>query len=163
MLVLHPGETLNRTVRKHWLVFVAANLYLVVLAFIPLVFRNLLVVQVGSETLFRLAYTLWLSVLWLMLAIDWTNYYLDVWYLTSERLIDIEQKGLFFRDEATTRLELIQDVTVETGGFLATLVGFGNLRVQTAGESREFMMRDVAHPEAVKREIEELIRASHHS
>lgn len=163
MLVLHPEESLVLTVRKHWLAFALANLYLPVLGLLPAVFRPAIQSFFSSNLLFAFAYLLWFLLLWSLFAVDWTNYYLDVWQITDERLIDVEQKGIFFRDEATTRLELIQDVTIETSGLLATLFGFGDIRVQTAGESREFIMRQVAQPEAVKAKIEELIRAERQS
>lgn len=168
MLELHSGEKLELTVRKHWLVFVLSNLHLPILAILPLVFSGMfvelvaswpLVESVGSLDAFTaFLYVLWLLALWLVLAVDFTNYYLDVWYVTDERLIDVEQKGIFYRDEATTRLELIQDVTVETAGILATFFRFGDIRVQTAAQSREFCMESVADPESVKRQISTLAR-----
>ena len=88
--------------------------------------------------------------MWMFLFINLTNYYLDVWYVTSDKLVDIEQKGLFYRDEAVLRLENIQDVAVASKGIIQTLLGFGNIRAQTSGERREFIMRNIANPEKVK-------------
>ena len=91
--------------------------------------------------------------MWIFLFINLTNYYLDVWYVTSKRLIDINQKTLFYRDEAVLRLENIQDVATASKGIIQTLLGFGNIRAQTAGERREFIMRNIANPERVKEVI----------
>ena len=89
----------------------------------------------------------------MLLFINLTNYYLDVWYVTSDKLVDIEQRGLFHRDEAALRLENIQDVAIASKGIIQTLLGFGNIRAQTAGERREFIMRNIANPERVKEVI----------
>ena len=48
------------------------------------------------------------------------------------------------------RLENIQDIAIASKGIIQTLLGFGNIRVQTAGERREFIMRNIANPERVK-------------
>ena len=83
----------------------------------------------------------------------WTDYYLDVWMVTDKRVIDIEQKGFFHRQTSVFRIERIQDVTVETHGIVATLLNFGDIHVQTAGEGQEFIMRGIANPKYVRRVI----------
>ena len=88
--------------------------------------------------------------MWMLLFINLTNYYLDVWYVTSDKLVDVEQKNLFHRDEAALRLENIQDVAILSKGIIQTLLGFGSIRAQTSGEKREFIMRNIANPEKVK-------------
>ena len=90
--------------------------------------------------------------MWIFLFINLTNYYLDVWYVTSERLVDINQKTLFYRDEAVLRLENIQDVAIASKGIQTCLV-LAIFRAQTAGERREFIMRNIANPEHVKEVI----------
>ncbi len=100
-------------------------------------------------------YLLWFLALWVGFFVAWTDYYLDVWQVTDRRIIDVEQKGLFHRDEASVRFENIQDITIDTRGFLATIFDFGDLRVQSAGERREFIIQNVAHPQAMKLRIEE--------
>ena len=85
--------------------------------------------------------------------INLTKYYLDVWYVTNKRLIDVDQRMLFHRDEAVLRLENIQDVATGAKGIIQTLLNFGNIRAQTAGERREFIMRDIANPERIREVI----------
>ena len=41
----------------------------------------------------------------------WLDYYLDIWVITDERIVNIEQKGLFSREISTQQLYRIQDVT----------------------------------------------------
>jgi uncharacterized membrane protein YdbT with pleckstrin-like domain len=84
----------------------------------------------------------------------WTDYYLDVWIVTNRRVIDVEQRGLFSREIATMQLSKIQDITTEVKGFLPTLIGFGDVHVQTAGLEREFVIRGVPHPHKTREMIE---------
>ncbi len=163
---LAPDETIVLKVRKHWLLVVASGLGFLGLAFLPVILEvtigfslSFLPVTVNEATTPHLRlflYLLWLLALWVGFFVTWTDYYLDVWQVTERRIIDIEQKGLFHRDEASVRFENIQDITIDTRGFLATIFDFGDLRVQSAGEHREFLIENVAHPEAMKLKIQEL-------
>jgi uncharacterized membrane protein YdbT with pleckstrin-like domain len=62
------------------------------------------------------------------------NYYLSIQIITSERLIDIDQRGLFAREVNTLPINNIQDVTYKQNGLAGTVFNYGNVIVQTAGE-----------------------------
>ena len=81
-----------------------------------------------------------LMYLYLLLFIyhSWVDYYLDVWLVTNERIIAMEQKGLFNRVVSELRLNRIQDVSSEVRGFLATIFKYGRIRIQTASEIDRF-------------------------
>lgn len=163
---LAPDEAIAFRVRKHWLIIVASGLGFLALALLPLLLEatigfslSFLPISINDSAtphVRSFLYALWLLALWVGFFVAWTDYYLDVWQVTDRRIIDIEQKGLFHRDEASLRFENIQDITVNTHGFLATIFGFGDLRVQSAGEYREFIIENATHPEAMKIKIQEL-------
>jgi len=99
-------------------------------------------------------YTLWVLLLWVLFFVQWTNYYLDVWYVTNKRIIDIDQKGIFHRQISNIRFDKIQDVSVEVKGIVATFFDFGDIHVQTASEdSKGFFIRHAAYPEVAKKVI----------
>lgn len=82
---------------------------------------------------------LFLSSLWLLVALlvgfsFWIDWHLDCLIVTTERVININQEGLFRHEVSEFRLERVQDVTIEIPHFLATVLGYGNLTIQTAGE-----------------------------
>tara|TARA_Y100000310_G_scaffold345569_1_gene466735 strand:+ start:8925 stop:9449 length:525 start_codon:yes stop_codon:yes gene_type:complete len=84
--------------------------------------------------------------LWPILFIFWVNYYLDIWIITNRRVYDIEQHSLFTRDISEFRLEKVQDITIEVRGIVATFLNFGDLHVQTAGTTRDFVLRKIRKP-----------------
>lgn len=86
----------------------------------------------------------------------WVDYYLDIWLVTNERVISIEQKGLFHREVSELRLDKIQDVSSEVKGFLPTIFKYGSLQVQTASEADKFYYTEVPNPEILTRQILEL-------
>ena len=162
-LNLDPGETILLEVRRHWIVFLSRAIGLLFGGVFPLMVSGFMLglfpAQVtdffavyGSVVLF--AYSLWLLLLWVLFFIQWTNYYLDVWYVTEKRIIDVDQKGLFHREVANLRFDKIQDITVEVRGVIQTFLNFGDLRVQTAAEdSTGFFMRSASRPEEVRKVI----------
>lgn len=161
MLHLDPGEKILLEVRKHWFVFLSHGAFLAALAVMPLLVVRVLIARVGLpefgediNALAGFAYSIWLLILWISFFVEWTNYYLDVWYVTTKRVIDVEQKGMFHREISNLRFDKVQDVTIEVRGILATFFGFGNVRVQTASEnSRDFYMSHAANPEGIRKLI----------
>lgn len=139
MLSLTEGETILLTMRRHWIVFAGpTTVFFIMLLTPPLLFLAarayfpiLAAPNVKPVADFFLA--LYLTGLLVYLLVVWLDYYLDVWIITSERIIDIEQKTLFHREISEISLDRVQNVTVEVPGFTATVLKFGNMKIQTAG------------------------------
>lgn len=84
------------------------------------------------------------------------EYWLDVFIVTDKRILDIDQHGLFSRTVSELRLYRAQDVTAEVKGMLHSLIDYGDVYVQTAGEVERFKFEDVPHPNHVAKLILEL-------
>lgn len=93
------------------------------------------------------AYSVWFFILWMIFFIEWTDYYLDFWVITNRRIVDAEQIGFFRRQVVSLGYEQIQDITVETKGFIRTIFNFGTLHIQTAGERNDIVISDAHFPE----------------
>jgi len=104
----------------------------------------------------------WLICMWITSFMIWTEYYLDIWLVTDQKLISVDQAGIFSRQISTVQLNKVQDVTVEVRGIIATFLKYGDVKIQTAGEEREFIIHKVANPSHVElvinRAIEEYDR-----
>lgn len=166
------GENIIYTARKHWFILAGEVAFLVLIAAVPGLFLfapYLIPAELVSffkefvhfagnfAVLTLFLWSLELLLLWVVFMVFWTDYYLDVWLITNHRVIDIEQKGLFSRRVSAFRFNQIQDVTAEVPGVLATLIGFGTVKIRTASEET-FDFRGVAHPNLVK----EKIMSEHH-
>lgn len=93
------------------------------------------------------------------------DFYLDLLVVTNDRLIDIEQIGVFARSVSEVDLYQIQDITSEVKGIFASLFNYGNLFIQTAGATEKFNIHNVPNPEQLRREILDLAeedRKYHH-
>ncbi len=166
-LHLDPGEHVILEVRKHWIVFagIAVSMlfamilplavFVAVKIFMPQVFNVINFPESFNVSAFVLFfYCLWVLFLWASFFVQWTKYYLDVWYVTEKRIIDISQKKIFDREISNLRFDKIQDITIDVRGFIPTFLGFGNIKVETASEEGfDFVMNTVRHPDEVRRVI----------
>lgn len=86
-----------------------------------------------------------------------TDYFLDMWIVTNERIINIEQFGLFRRKVSEMRLNQVQDISSEMHGFLETFLTYGDVTIQTAGEKLQFHFKNINNPDEVKLTIARLV------
>ncbi len=98
--------------------------------------------------------------IWLFFFFSFVDYYLDVWIVTNERIIDVHQKGFFSRIISEQRLYRIQDVTSEVHGFFPTVLKYGEVHIQTAGAKQRFLFHEVPGPEAIRNMIIRLAERS---
>ena len=87
---------------------------------------------------------------WIVFFFAWTEYKLDLWVVTTHRIFIVEQRSMFNREVSSLTLDKIQDLTIDIQGFLPTMLKFGDILVETAGEHKNFEFRNVKNPEAIK-------------
>ena len=83
-------------------------------------------------------------------------FYLDMWVITNDRMVDIRQITLFARSVAELDLYQIQDATSEVKGVFPSLFDYGNVAIQTAGAHAQFMLLNVPHPHQLREMILDL-------
>ncbi len=148
---LRGGEHLVSVMRKHWFVFFTRVLPLKILFVLPLIFMVVTLNMQLSQTAIAVIIffsSLWMLVLLMAIFTIWTNYFLDIWIVTNQRIIDIEQRHLFNREVRTLRMETVQDVHVDKVNFFQEFFNFGTLRVQTAGTGgTDALIEGIPNPE----------------
>lgn len=151
--------------RRHWIQLLSLAGYGISLFALP-VFGAIILPIVGFDfehpiikPIMLVLLSCYLLFVLVILLTQFTDYYLDTWIVTSERIISIEQKGLFVRTIATLHLNQIQDVTAETEGFLGTFLTYGNVYIQTAGTRERFNFKTIDNPETVKNTIMHLVES----
>ena len=157
---VEQGETVILETRKHWFFFCAELLPYVLLALFPFVLPSLLQLWaptavfaphlVPGAPYMRVVLGLWLIALWTSAWSHFTLYYLNAWVITNRRIVEIKQHEYFNREVSSLLLSRVQDTTTDVRGFLESLLGMGDIRVQSAGALEEFHMRGVPHPERMR-------------
>ncbi len=149
-------EQIILKVRKHWFIFFVEGVVMFFVMIIPLIIYLFLPVEGAYFPLFIFFASLWLLFSWLILFMMWTHNYLDMLVVTNKRVIDVEQRTLFSRHTSSIHLEQMEDVTVETHGVFATMMGYGDIYIQSAGEAREISIKSIPNPEEVRKLIADL-------
>jgi len=60
------------------------------------------------------------------------------WIVTSDSLTQVTQVGLFRKMSSQLSLANLEDVTADQNGLIQSMIGFGTLKVETAGEHSKF-------------------------
>jgi len=82
---------------------------------------------------------------------DWRN---DTYAVTATQVIDAERLPLGIREKSiTAQLDQVQDVRVEVDGIWATLLHYGNLKIETAGQGSQMIFKNIYHPREASEEI----------
>lgn len=84
---------------------------------------------------------------------NFVTFHLDLWIVTNDRLLDMEQKSLFHRTISEVDLYQIQDASSEVHGLFPSIFNYGNIILQTAGPIPKFYFRNVANPNELREKI----------
>jgi membrane protein YdbS with pleckstrin-like domain len=77
----------------------------------------------------------------------------DIYILTSQRIININQSGFFTRRVSEAELENIQNVTYEIKGPIRSFLNFGEIIISTAGNAPGLTLKNVENPHFVQEKI----------
>jgi uncharacterized membrane protein YdbT with pleckstrin-like domain len=93
--------------------------------------------------------------------VNFILWYYNLYIVTTERVIDIDFLQLLYKRLSEARLKNIEDVTYAAGGFFAAVFHYGNIYIQTAGETRNFEFHYIPRPADVVKTIGTLIKQAH--
>jgi membrane protein YdbS with pleckstrin-like domain len=144
VIKLRDGESVSAVIRNHWLVH-AGNF---LLSFLLIALPFFLMVP-----LFRfgwLGMAVFVSMALAGLIVGWRTAF--VWYwnafiITSDRVIDIDQRGFFERVVSEASYDKVQDVSYKVKGIMGTILNVGSVTVQTAGTNSDLELNDVHEPQ----------------
>lgn len=149
---LAPGEIVIRKVNRHWValapVITAAAVIVVLIAGMTYLFGR-------YRSDFPAGFTgagfagfvgIMIVLACLLLYGGFWVYRRNFLVLTNQHLVRVEQKGLFTRTVSQLSLSRVQDVSGTVSGFLPTILGFGDITVETAGAEDNFVFTTVPRP-----------------
>jgi len=143
---LESGEKFIALIRKHWVVLMLPMAKVIIsLAIIILLRDKIIEFQYGKEVV----------LVWIISSILYGVHQTIVWYMdcfiiTDERIIDIDQRGLFKRIVAEVGIDNIQEAIYETNGPLEAILNFGTVKIKTASSGSIIGMEQIPSPAKVK-------------
>jgi len=134
---LRPWEKILSVIKRHWIIYIFLFLYFLIWIVI-------------SSSLF-LALWFWLIsnlvniVFWLFfsifLYIEWLNHELDMYVVSDNRVIWIDQISFLNRTVSECNLWQVQEVNYKTSWLLANLLNYWTLSIQTAWNKTTLRMK----------------------
>lgn len=138
---LKPGEEVIMVIKRHWIIYIFLGLNFSIALAISLI----ALVFFGS---FMFTY-IGLCVFWmfwlLLLFNKWLDHELDMFAITNNRIIWVEQIWFLNRSLWECNLWQVQDVKSNTKWLLSNLFDFGTLTIQTAWNNVSFQMSYAPH------------------
>ena len=159
---INKNEKVIKIIHRHWFdifqQFIIIIIFTCILAAGFFIFPSIFptINGVNSYPIAMFVVTLFALLIWVYAFLIWIDYYFDMWIITSERVINVEQKGLFLRAVSELKYSRIQDVTTDVKGFFPTVLNYGDVHVQTAGEQSKFNFRHIPDPYRIKSLIMDL-------
>ncbi len=157
---LDPGENIIRVVHRSFIDLVgpiAMSLFLILagVALAYLAGRHPELIPF-PPLLVLILVTLMAVIGGLILLIGIFTYQRNVLIFTNLHIIEVEQPTLFSRQISQLTYARIQDVSGTRVGFWATIFDYGDVQVQSAGETEKFIFHRAPHPEALSEEALEI-------
>lgn len=90
----------------------------------------------------------------------WTFWYLDIWVVTGDKLIDSELITFFLHRRSELSLRQVQDIRYSIPGTLATLFRFGDILIQSAAKEGGFRLMSIKNPGEAVTKIGALVEAA---
>ena len=132
-----PDEDIVVITREDIVVLFGKGFLLFLVFFVMVIIRTFLAGILGDVAMGIFDTLFYGTNVVLILAFTWIfhNYYLSLGVITSERVIDIDQTGIFRREVNEMSMGTLEDASYKQRGALASMFNFGDVVLQTAGES----------------------------
>ncbi|MEX0594509.1 MAG: PH domain-containing protein, partial [Patescibacteria group bacterium] len=80
----------------------------------------------------------------------WNN---GTYVMTNQRVIRIDQLGIFRRQISEAEIDRIQEISTEIDGPIRTMLNFGDVKIQTASREGRVVLEDVVDPYDIQQQI----------
>lgn len=151
-----PTEQVILLLRAHPITQIVWIITALTMMMLP-IFFNFLLTAFLSPLQIIFINLVWYSFIFGYVFLNVLNWLFNVGIVTDERIIDVDFTGLLYKEVTGSAIKKIEDVTVKTGGFMASIFNFGNLFIQTAGTELNIEFINIPAPTEAAAIIHELM------
>lgn len=146
---LKEGEKVIKIIHKHWASFLIPSGKIFLAFCLPFFLAPFLFSSNIGLIIFIV-----LILAALVFAINiWMKWYFDLFVLTNQRIINIDQKGIFSREVSEATYINVQGANYELSGIFSMMFNYGNVKIQATGIKNLLKINSVEKP----KELQELI------
>lgn len=166
IIKLTDGENELKTIHKHPISFLNEFIAIIIFIAMPIVFAIVLIFIpkeftdyfFSGDTNIGIMFlaTTWLLFAWMYAWWKFTDHFLDVVVITNRRIFEVKQNGFFNREVTSFSFDKIQNIRVTQSGILASILNYGSMLIETAGETENLDLTDIPDPSSLKKFISEL-------
>jgi membrane protein YdbS with pleckstrin-like domain len=150
-----PNEEVVAVVKQHvWLLFPIVLAWAILLAVLLVILHFFMASGVSSVAVavVIVAGGIYSIYKWFI----WNN---GLYIVTNQRVIKVDQRGLFNRLISEAEIERIQEISTDINGPIKTVLNFGTVKIQTASTTGQVDLWNVPHPYDIQQQIVALQRS----
>lgn len=146
---LQPGEDFLMVYHKHKITLLPKVLKALIVLILPWYFLY----KYGLLTSNSVAgpiMLIWTFIIVAYLTHIYTLWRLNVYFVTTKRLVHIQHENVFKKFQVETPIERILNVSYKIPGASASMLHYGDVLVQVVGVNDPLILKKIPHPEDVK-------------
>lgn len=147
---LHSDEEVLRIIKRHKTPYVLKVLMILSIA-MPLYFILILIQRAAGTNWIILGFAVISFFLGVIIALVSLDYLLDKLVITNKRIVWVNWKSLFKREEHEVELSDVQDIEIRERGIISKIpyFNYGLLVVETAASKTAITFQDCPNPEQI--------------
>jgi len=138
-------------------VFLVLLLIAAPILIIPLFFGSLILPFEIPARYFGIGVAFWYVMTFGVALTSFLRWFFNIYIVTQRRIIDIDFLHLLYKEFSEARIDKVQDLSFKSGGIFAAFFDYGDVVVQTAGDTPNIDFTTVPKPARVVETISELI------
>lgn len=151
--------------RQHLIVLFPSLLLIIVLTLTPLILlpllsRFLVLPITIPPRYFVVGTAFWYVMTFGVGIMSFLRWYFNIYIVTNKRIVDIDFLHLLYKEFSEARLDKVQDLNFRSGGIFAAFFDYGDVYVETAGETPNIEFLTVPMPAKVVETISELLETA---
>ncbi|MEA2056645.1 MAG: PH domain-containing protein [Patescibacteria group bacterium] len=151
------GEEIVLMLRRHPITLFKPVVISLIIFFLPFLFFSSPMLNFMTSKLITAFVIGWYMILTSFVLESFLTWFFNVFIITDERIIDVDFSSLIFKNVSSAKIDNIEDITVATGGVVASIVDYGTVYIQTSAEVPELEFEDVPNPNKVSKVLNELM------
>lgn len=132
---MRPGEKPVMIIKRHWIILVKLFWFLLLWLIFTIIFY-ILFSPIWANFISICFWMIWLNFLY----IEWLDHELDMYIITNNRIIGVDQVWFLNRKVSECNLGQVQEVWNQTKWLLANLLNYWTIKIQTAWNATNFTM-----------------------
>ncbi|HEX9664289.1 MAG TPA: PH domain-containing protein [Patescibacteria group bacterium] len=153
LISLNEDEEVYKVIRRYWLNYFFAIFVTFILITLPFI----LIVPLFQRGRWGMGLFFIILIFGLLSGLrTFISWYYNVFIVTSQRVIDIDQRGFFNKVVWDTELDRIHDITYSKKGIWQTIFNYGNVQILTSGSLAKIEIINIKQPQKIKEAIKSI-------